>query len=105
MLQQSGEALGPYFFKAIKKNKMKNQFFSMIAVAAFLLTIGGTVAAKSVQAPTIWVYQDGSMEPTPAPDCDLDPQKLCAAEFYTDSNGQPDPLRPTGAVIHGERNK
>lgn len=75
----------------------------MIAAAAFLLSIGSPVAAKAVQADTIWVYQDGSSHSTPMPDCKAKPQSTCALEFYLDGSGEPDLTNPTGRVIPGER--
>ncbi|MFD2963681.1 MULTISPECIES: hypothetical protein [Olivibacter] len=84
---------------------MRNSRWSKTAVAAFLLTLGATAASKAVQQETIWVYQDGSNDTTSNPDCQLNPEEICALEYHTDASGQPDFSSPTGAEMQGQRNQ
>lgn len=83
---------------------MKKQFFSMIAAAAFLLTIGGAAVAKSIEAPPIWFYLNPETglpegEGVDSPNCSLgDP--VCAAEYIIDQDGN---LQPTGLTKPGIR--
>lgn len=82
---------------------MKNQFFSMIAVAAFLFTIGGTVAAKSLEPEKRWFHVDpNTREITgpamPSANC-INGVPLCSLEYTVDSSGNP--LEPTGAEAFG----
>lgn len=81
---------------------MRKTSLSKMAVAAFLLTIGGTTAAKAVQQETRWFHVDSSGQPTGEamsnPNCEQS-GPLCSKEYFVDSENNP--LEATGQEANG----
>ena len=73
-----------------------------MAVAAFLVTIGGTAAAKALQQETKWFHIDANEQPTGQPmdeaNCN-EGEPLCSVEYYVDASENP--LTPTGNEAFG----
>lgn len=82
---------------------MSKHFFSMIAAAAFLLSIGTPAAVKAVQQETKWFHVDPITEEIiseamESPRC-ADEGPLCSAEYNVD--GLDNPTTPTGQQKSG----
>lgn len=78
---------------------IRKQIFSMIAAAAFLLSIGGPVAAKAVQPTTKWFHVNSNSGPMENPNC-IDGEPLCAIQYFVDEDGRP--LAETGLRAYGD---
>lgn len=79
---------------------MLKKTFGLIAVGAFVATVGFSAVKAKIAADTIWVHQDGSMNQTISPKCTEDNDNTCALE-YLFVDGQIG--APTGGILYGDR--